>query len=225
MYNIFFLYNSSKTDLTQVFEINFWEKRRAGLLGWWMSMMLMTNAQLSCAQVQPIVMLLISFSVAAVVLSQSCDYPSACTATLKNIGKSITLIIDNTTLKWKCNNFDEFIIGCTGSCQNDNFQCSQWWKFCQNDKIFISVNHNKKLFTSLLISLQDIQIPHKHYSYDPFNIPYLATTAIHHTGTTICKNLFTVLPILGAVNKAVVRIGCLYMARLNVLGDTVVRLH
>ena len=45
------------------------------------------------------------------------------------------------TLKRKCHHFDEiFITGCTGSCQNDNnFQCSQWWKFCQNDKIFVSV--------------------------------------------------------------------------------------
>ena len=32
-----------------------------------------------------------------------------------------------------------FITGCTGSCQNDNFQCSQWWKFRQNDDIFVSV--------------------------------------------------------------------------------------
>ena len=32
-----------------------------------------------------------------------------------------------------------FITGCTGSCQNDNFQCRQWWKFRQNDDIFVSV--------------------------------------------------------------------------------------
>ena len=32
-----------------------------------------------------------------------------------------------------------FITGCTGSCQNDNFQCSQWLKFRQNDDIFVSV--------------------------------------------------------------------------------------
>ena len=43
------------------------------------------------------------------------------------------------SLKQKCFHFDEiFITGCTGSCQNDIFQCSQWWKFNQND-IFISV--------------------------------------------------------------------------------------
>ena len=36
--------------------------------------------------------------------------------------------------------FDEiFIIGCTGSCQIDNFQCSQWWKLRQNDEIFVWV--------------------------------------------------------------------------------------
>ena len=36
--------------------------------------------------------------------------------------------------KRKCHYFDEiFVTGCIGSCQNDNFQCSQWWKFCQND--------------------------------------------------------------------------------------------
>ena len=30
--------------------------------------------------------------------------------------------------------FDEmFITGCTGRFQNDNFQCSQWWRFRQND--------------------------------------------------------------------------------------------
>ena len=45
------------------------------------------------------------------------------------------------TLKRKCLHFDEIIItGCTGSCQNDNFQCSQWWKFRQNDDIFVSVS-------------------------------------------------------------------------------------
>ena len=44
------------------------------------------------------------------------------------------------TLKRKCCHFDEiFITGCTGSCQNDNFQCSQWWKFHQNNNISVSV--------------------------------------------------------------------------------------
>ena len=37
-------------------------------------------------------------------------------------------------LKRKRRHFDEFFtISCTGSCQNDNFQCCQWWKFRQND--------------------------------------------------------------------------------------------
>ena len=45
-----------------------------------------------------------------------------------------------STLKRKCRHFDEiFITGCTGSCQNDNFQCSQWWKFRQNEDISVSV--------------------------------------------------------------------------------------
>ena len=44
------------------------------------------------------------------------------------------------SLKRKCRHFDEILItGCTGSCQNDNFQCSQWLKFRQNDDIFVSV--------------------------------------------------------------------------------------
>ena len=44
------------------------------------------------------------------------------------------------SLKRKCLHFDEiFVTGCTGSCQNDNFQCSQWLKFRQNDDIFVSV--------------------------------------------------------------------------------------
>ena len=44
------------------------------------------------------------------------------------------------SLKRKCRHFDEILItGCTGSCQNDNFQCSQWLKIRQNDDIFVSV--------------------------------------------------------------------------------------
>ena len=43
-------------------------------------------------------------------------------------------------LKQKCRHFDEiFITGCTESCQNDNFRCSQWLKFHQNDNISVSV--------------------------------------------------------------------------------------
>ena len=44
-------------------------------------------------------------------------------------------------LKCKCCHFDEiFITGCTGSCHFDNFRCSQWWKFHQNDNISVTVN-------------------------------------------------------------------------------------
>ena len=31
------------------------------------------------------------------------------------------------------------ITGCTGSCQFDNFRCSHWWQFHQNDRIPYSV--------------------------------------------------------------------------------------
>ena len=46
--------------------------------------------------------------------------------------------------KWwhfrKCHHFDEiFVTGCTESCHFDNFRCSQWWKFHQNDDIFGNV--------------------------------------------------------------------------------------
>ena len=48
--------------------------------------------------------------------------------------------IATTSLKRKCCHFDEiFITDCTESCQNDNFQCSQWWSFRQSDDIFVSV--------------------------------------------------------------------------------------
>ena len=37
--------------------------------------------------------------------------------------------------------FDEIVItGCTGSCENDNFECNQWWNFHQNDDKSILVN-------------------------------------------------------------------------------------
>ena len=39
-----------------------------------------------------------------------------------------------------CHHFDEiFIAGCTESCHFDNFRCSQWLKFRQNDNIPVSV--------------------------------------------------------------------------------------
>ena len=44
-------------------------------------------------------------------------------------------------LKRRCYHFDEIIItGCTESCQKDNFRCSQWCKFRQNDNISVSVS-------------------------------------------------------------------------------------
>ena len=40
----------------------------------------------------------------------------------------------------KCRHCDEIIItDCTGSCHFDNFRCSRWWKFHQNDYISVSV--------------------------------------------------------------------------------------
>ena len=50
----------------------------------------------------------------------------------------------SSSLKQKCLHFDEILItGCTGSCQNDNFQCTQRWKFRQNDDIFVSVSESE----------------------------------------------------------------------------------
>ena len=51
------------------------------------------------------------------------------------------VLLTSTTLKRKCHHFDEsFITGCTESCHFDNFRCSQWWRFHQNEDIFVSVN-------------------------------------------------------------------------------------
>ena len=44
-------------------------------------------------------------------------------------------------LKRKCCHFDEILItDCTESCHFDNFRCSQWLKFRQNDDISVSVS-------------------------------------------------------------------------------------
>ena len=57
-----------------------------------------------------------------------------------------------TSLKQKCRHFDEiFITGCTGSCHFDNFQCSQWWTFHQNEDFSVSMleaNYMVPYFTS-----------------------------------------------------------------------------
>ena len=53
---------------------------------------------------------------------------------------STLMLIKMGSLKQKCRHFDEiFITGCTGSCHFDNFQCSQWWWFHQNEDISVSV--------------------------------------------------------------------------------------
>ena len=53
---------------------------------------------------------------------------------------AVGMILIYISLKQKCRHFDEiFITGCTESCQNDNFRCSQWLKFHQNDNISVSV--------------------------------------------------------------------------------------
>ena len=50
------------------------------------------------------------------------------------------MVFGYASLKRKCCHFDEILItGCTGSCHFDNFQCSQWWKFHQNEDISVSV--------------------------------------------------------------------------------------
>ena len=69
--------------------------------------------------------------------------------------------VTSGTLKRKCHHFDEiFITGCTESCQNDNFQCSQWRKFRQNDDISVSVNDSpyKGPVTRKMFSFDDVMI-------------------------------------------------------------------
>ena len=54
-------------------------------------------------------------------------------------------------LKRKYCHFDEIVvIGCTGSCNFDNFWCSQWRQFRQNCDVFISVHHLITLYTDIL---------------------------------------------------------------------------
>ena len=65
------------------------------------------------------------------------------------------------SLKRKCHHFDEsFITGCTESCHFDNFRCSQWWRFHQNEDIFVSV---------MMCAYHDNVIKWKHFPrYWPF---------------------------------------------------------
>ena len=49
-------------------------------------------------------------------------------------------VVGATERKLKCHHFGEIVItGSTWSCQNDNFQCSKWWKIHQNDTISVSM--------------------------------------------------------------------------------------
>ena len=53
-------------------------------------------------------------------------------------------------LKWKWHHWTNFFVaGCTGSCQNDYFQCSQWWLFHPNDNIFVSTNISEVSFQTM----------------------------------------------------------------------------
>ena len=65
---------------------------------------------------------------------------------LANLDKWVT-VKPVYPLKRKCRHFDEILItGCTGSCHFDNFQCSQWWKFHQNEDISVSVSKSQWAF-------------------------------------------------------------------------------
>ena len=78
----------------------------------------------------------------------------------------------------KCCNFDEiFITSCTASCQNDNFQCRQWWKFHQNDDKSISVIEQALL--RFCLGIYDMSLL---TFYDPIciNQPVVLVCQIHH---------------------------------------------
>ena len=63
-------------------------------------------------------------------------------------------VFTEPTLKRKCCHFDEILItDCTESCHFDNFRCSQWLKFRQNDDISVSVYFNL-LNAEVLLCLQ-----------------------------------------------------------------------
>ena len=50
-----------------------------------------------------------------------------------------TAMFDTGTLKPKCHFHKIVITGWTGSCQHENFQCRQWWKFRQIGDIYVLV--------------------------------------------------------------------------------------
>ena len=59
----------------------------------------------------------------------------------------------------------KFITGCTGSCHIDNFQCSQWWTFHQNEDFSVSVYrkfyYKEKRYHDRRIFIMEIPIPGK----------------------------------------------------------------
>ena len=65
-----------------------------------------------------------------------------------SIGSNVQNIYENELpLKRKCCHFDEILItDCTESFHFDNFRCSQWWKFRQNDDISVSVSMIQSYF-------------------------------------------------------------------------------
>ena len=67
------------------------------------------------------------------------------------------IVSHRPTLERKCHHFDEiFVTGCTESCHFDNFRCSQWWKFHQNDDIFVSVALTLYVLSWFYWSLGDV---------------------------------------------------------------------
>ena len=70
---------------------------------------------------------------------------------------------DAYSLKWKCY-FDEFFnTGCAGSCQNEKFQCSEYWQFRQND---ISVSLSCLIFHWKHIICTQIDTETEIYHFD-----------------------------------------------------------
>ena len=54
------------------------------------------------------------------------------------------------TLKKKYRHFDKIVnVGCTWSRQNENFQCSQWWKFRHNGDSSIAIEDQVVIMISL----------------------------------------------------------------------------
>ena len=61
-----------------------------------------------------------------------------CSIAMQPLNEKLTwkIFLMHNSLKRKCYHFDKiFVTGCTESCHFDNFRCSQWWKFHQNEDI------------------------------------------------------------------------------------------